>query len=240
MSMNLRRLPLLSTAFMMFLPWMGRADVVLNATLNPTPSSYTAYYSGLDTTIVTTDLYLASGPALPDLSSASGNLIVNLLAPLGSRIEILATVSDWSASVRFNAGSTLSFFGSFPMSVDFVNLIGSMASQAGSGVVYNDSLALGALEDLQMNLLSSEDIPSGTTFDGLAFSMPVSAFSGLTTAGTPTYDGLIRLSLWLPGDQTSTAPAALARFVDVSDVPEPGTALLLGIALAALVVRKRG
>lgn len=238
--MNWKRIPVHAMACLMMLPCAAQADVTLNVLLNP-QGSFAAYYPGLNTTIVQTDFLMASGPVFPDLTGASGNLILNLVAPAGQEFEVLADVTRWSAGVRFNGGSFLSFVANQAATADFISPSGSVPALAGANtVLYENSLSPGALVDVQVGLLSSDPLPSGLRFGGISFALPISAFSGFTqTGGLAAHYGQLQFILELPGDQTSTAPSELAKLIDVSAVPEPGTALLLGLGLAAVLTGAR-
>lgn len=226
-------------ASLLMLPVAAFADITVNVPLSTVSNGPAIYYPGSGITIVTTDLLFGAGPMFPDLTGASGNLIVSLLAPAGQEIEILAPVSDWNAGVRFNGGSALSIAGSTPTAVSFAHLSGSIAPQSGTTLLYENAFSSGELIDIQMQILSMDDIAAGTRFAGLSFTLPVSTFASFTQS-TPlgTIEGLLRLVLILEGDQTSTAPASLARFVDTAGVPEPATATLLAAALALLQWRR--
>ncbi|MBL8229198.1 MAG: hypothetical protein JNL98_12000 [Bryobacterales bacterium] len=210
------------------------ADVILNLTLGA-PSSFTAYYPGPDRTIVQTDFLVATGPNMPDLSTATGNLVFNLIAPPGQFVEILATVNAWNAGVRYNSGS-LSFVGSVPTTVSFVNPSGGLpVLPSGSTNLFESSQ--GILSDLQAGLLSTDVLPSGAQFRGISFAIPISAFSSFTQTDLAFFNGLLRLNLELAGDQTATAPGSLAQFS--SDVPEPSSMFLLAAPLALMALRMR-
>lgn len=221
-------------ASLLMLPIAAFADVTVNVPLSTVINGPAIYYPGSGITIVTTDLLFGTGPTFPDLTGASGNLIVSLLAPAGQEIEILAPVTRWSAATRFNGGSALSLASSTTNAVGFVNLSGVIPPQTGTTLLYENSFSLGELHDVQMYMLSSDAIAAGTRFAGLSFTLPVSNFAAFTQ-GTPlaTLNGSINLLLELQGDQTSTAPTSLARFVDTA-VPEPSTGMLLAAALALL------
>jgi hypothetical protein len=127
-------------------PVASLANAIYTSTINSVGSHSVGYYPGLDLTIVQSDFNLAAGPDFPDLTLETGDLTLQLLAPAGSTIQILADVTRWIGQSSFFGGLASSSVSSPTVTVDFVNLIGGSPPVAMTGSSFQEAfLAPGSL-----------------------------------------------------------------------------------------------
>lgn len=242
--MRLRnRITRLAMVCLFVAPCAVRADVVYTHRLTSTPSVGGPYFFD-GVTYNRTDFYadvdLGSGF---DLTGASGNLTIQLLAPVGKQIEIVTDVTVWAGGLAVDALVFQSGESSLAVSVTpgFVDLSAGTPPITSNFILSRTDQNSGNLASLRMGTRDGNfgnfvvQIAAGTRFSGISFTIPIAElqanFPGFDLMfGRRSFGGFdpaLVFNSEAPGDQTATMPQDVARYVDVSDVPEPGTGLLM-------------
>lgn len=227
-------------------PCAARADVVYTHRLNGTTQNSGPNFSGGTTTVTTRFFSDYDGANSLDLTGASGDLIVQLLAPVGKKIEIAENVTLWTSAMVLDPEVLAGAEVSLPISITpgFVDLSAGAPAITSSGGFYRaDASVPGNLAGIRMGTLDGAFgptvvLPAGTQFSGVSFRIPIAQlqanFSGFDLmfgrgVANPFFNFLFNSEA--VGDQRSTMGTVAARFVDAADVPEPGTGLLMSALL---------
>jgi hypothetical protein len=179
----------------------------------------------------------------PPVRATSGNIDLNqgpAAVPLGSAAAGNTLLNEFNASQQSFTGVRLAF-GSEPVGVSSLSVVFATDLSALGGTFDNVTLKLAGRTTSSIRDMFVEFSSDGTNFSNLAtfnLSSTADVFTAATT-GTGLNKAYFRLTV--DGD-SSILPSidnVMIRGNNLNIIPEPGTALMLGVGLAGLMVAGR-